>query len=101
MGVSPPSPPNPALIVPINMISTHTSYYPWIIPHLDKMDSYGTVMPLSPIKKYYMETLLVGSPAETDPNQPLDLELDQFSLPYWAKDSPLSHDFLENVLPLE
>lgn len=46
MGLFPSSPPHPSLIVPINMISTHTSYDPWIIPHLDKMDSYGTVMPL-------------------------------------------------------
>ena len=41
------------------------------------------------------------TPAKSDPNQPLDLELDQFSLPNWAKDSPLSHDFLNNVLPLD
>ena len=63
------------------------------------MGSYGTVMALSPIKKSYMAILSEEPPAEINPNQPLDLELGQFSLPNWAKDSPLSHDFLENVLP--
>ena len=46
-----------------------------------------------------MAILATKTPAEINPNQPLDLELDQFSLPNWAKNSPLSHDFLENVLP--
>ena len=99
MGVFPSSPPNTPLTAAINMISTHTSYDPWIIPNPDKMDSYGTVMPLSPIEKFYMAILAAESPAEINPNQPLDLELDQFSLPNWENNSPLSHDFLENILP--
>lgn len=65
------------------------------------MDSYGTIMSLSPIKKYYMAILLEGPPAEVNPNQPLDLELDQFLSPNSEKDSHLSHDFLENILPLD
>ena len=46
-----------------------------------------------------MAILAAEPPAEINPNQPLDLELDQFSLPNWENDSPLLHDFLENVLP--
>ena len=63
------------------------------------MDSYGTIIPLSAIEKYYMAILSAEPPTEIDANQPLDLELDQFSLLNWEKYSPLSHDFLENVLP--
>ena len=55
-------------------------------------------MPLSTIEKSYMDILVAETPVVVNPNQPLDLELDQFSLPSWAKNSPLSHDFLENVL---
>ena len=56
-------------------------------------------MPLSSIEKSYMEIVAIETPIAVNPSQPLDLELDQFSLPSWAKNSPLSHDFLENILP--
>ena len=101
MRIFPSSPSDPPLTVPINMISTHTSFDPLIIPHPNKVDSYGTVMPLSPIEKSYMEILSAEPPIEINPNQPLDLELDQFLLPNWVKDSPLSHDFLKNIMPYD
>ena len=99
VGIFPWSPPDPPLKFPINMISTHTCHHPWIIPHPDKLESYGTIMPLSPTEKFYMEILVVETRTKINPNQPLYLKLDQFSLPNWEKNYPLSHDFLENVLP--
>ena len=99
MGIFPSSPPNPPLTVPINMISAHTSYDPWIIPNLDNINSYRTTIPLSPIEKTYVKILSTKPLAETDHNQPLDSELDQFSLPNLAITYPLSHEFLNNILP--
>ena len=99
MGVFPSSPPDPPLTIPTNMISTDTSHDPWIIPHPNKLESHGTVMSLPPIEKSYMEILAAETPAEINPNQPLDFERDQFSLPSWENNSPLSHEFLENILP--
>lgn len=56
-------------------------------------------MALLPIEKYYMAILSKEPLAETNPNNPLDLELDRLSLPNWENTSPLSHEFLDNVLP--
>lgn len=44
MGVFSLSPPN---ITPINMISVH--FDPWILPPTDQVESWGDVMPLSPV----------------------------------------------------
>ena len=55
-------------------------------------------MPLSPIEKTYMAILSTKPPIETDPTQPLDLGLDQFSPPNWAITSPLSHDLHRTTL---
>lgn len=54
MGIFPSSPPNPPPTVPINMILGHTSYDRWILLDSNKIYSYGTTIPLSPIEKYYM-----------------------------------------------
>jgi hypothetical protein len=36
-----------------------------------------------------------------DPNASLDVELDQYSLPNWVVSPSTSHDFINNVLPLD
>ena len=72
MGIFLLSPPNPPLTVPINMISAHTSYNSWTTPNQDKIDSYGTTMPLSPIEKTYATFKSTEPPVETNHNQTLD-----------------------------
>lgn len=86
-------------MVPINMISTSTFYDPWILPHPNQIESYGTAMPLTPIETCY-DTIQLAEPSiDYDLSRLSNAELDRFSLPNWETISSLSHDYLKEILP--
>lgn len=99
MDIFPSPPPDPPRIVPINMISTNTSYDPWILPHSNEIESYGTCMPFTPIETSYDAIQSTKPSIDIDLSHLLDAKLDQFYLPNWETISSLSHDFLNDILP--
>ena len=87
-----------AIVTPINMISfvgTHLDD-PWVILNLSEIESYCDTMPLSLTKLSYF---VIQSETESDVCFSQEDELDQYSLPKWAKNpSSLSHDFFSKNL---
>lgn len=70
-------PPN---VASINMIST--SHNPWIVPHLDQVDSFGNVIPLSPLEQAY-QAIVLASAVTSEIHATLSMHLDVYSQSLW------------------
>ena len=97
MGVFPPPIPD-TFVTPINMISSVGTHMgdAWVLPNPAKIESFGYTMSLSPTELSYS---VIQFESESTICFSHENELDQYSLPKWAKiPSSLSHDFLTNHL---
>lgn len=98
MGVFPLSAPDIPKISLVNMISSVSSYNPWVMPCPSEIESFGNIMLLSPTKLSYSAILSAGQYVETDHCPYFLRELDQSFLPYGDPTLSTTHDFLNDTL---
>ena len=100
IGVFPLSAPDIPKIAPINMISSIGSYDPWVIPLPSKIESLGDTILLSLAELSYSMIQSAGDSIDIVSSASSIEELNQYLFPRWAQPLSLSHDLLNNTLPL-
>jgi hypothetical protein len=86
----------------INMIFSSTneslrSVDPWVVPHPEDVDSYGSFIPLIMVE--IVDPTIPLTYIDTSQQHHLHVECDQPSLPIRVVESLKSHDFLDTKLP--
>lgn len=92
---------------PLNTIQIHMisrSDDPWVTPSSEQIDSFGDLMPLSPIKIDYCELITASEPLSFD-CAPLSMSLEIYSQSPWLGDldslDPLKEVFPSNEVVVE
>jgi hypothetical protein len=104
MGIFPLPAPDTTHIAPMNMISSFTSrslgsFDPWVVPHLEDVDSYGASMPLTTGR--YCRSEIPSTSVDIGQQIHPHMECDQPTPPIRVVDSLSSHDILDTKFPSE